>query len=152
MVETGEAELTGHDFIPFQSVAGLPVAGMTAHVVFSAFDPSQPATLSASVICDVIRGLIGFEGLLLSDDLGMKALTGSFTERASGCLKAGCDIALHCSGDLDEMEQVAAGSSLLSERALASITPLDAVRGRPRVEIDRTAVAFEVASLLEAAA
>ena len=84
VVETGEAELTGHDFIPFQSVAGLPVAGMTAHVVYSAFDPSQPATLSASVISEVIRGLIGFEGLLLSDDLGMKALTGSFTERASG--------------------------------------------------------------------
>jgi beta-N-acetylhexosaminidase len=152
VIETGAAELLSHDLSPFRSAAKFPVAGMTAHVVYSAFDPDQPATLSQRVIGDVIRGHIGFGGLLLSDDLGMAALSGTFSDRAARCLRAGCDIALHCSGDLDEMRQIAAGSSSLTDAAMASIKDLDAYRGSPRVDIDRTAIAFEVATLLEAAA
>src|SRR3546814_13690431 len=76
---------------------------MTAHVVYTALDPDRCATLSPVVINDIIRRRIGFDGLLMSDDLGMHALKGSFAERAQGVLDAGCDIVLHCSGDLAEM-------------------------------------------------
>ena len=152
VVETSEADLNDNDFAPFKDVAGMPVAGMTAHVVYTAIDEDNPATLSGRVIKDVIRERIGFKGLLFSDDLGMKALSGSFSERATQCLSAGCDIALHCNGDRTEMEEVAAGSSTLSEAAQRAVQDLNQYRGQPRVEIDRTEVAFEVATLLENAA
>ena len=89
VVEIGETDLDVNDFAPFKGVADLPVAGMTAHVVYMAFDADRPATLSGHVIADVIRDRIGFKGLLFSDDLAMKALTGTFTERAAQCLAAG---------------------------------------------------------------
>ena len=152
IVDVGSGAMDRHDFKPFKAVAGLPVAGMTAHVVYSAVDADNPATLSSKLIADVIRGCIGFSGLLLSDDLGMKALSGSFSDRAARCLVAGCDIALHCSGNLNEMQAVAAGSAPLSEHAQQSVAVLDQYRGQPRVDIDRTAVAFEVATLLDQAA
>ena len=81
---------------------------MTAHVVYTALDPERCATLSPTVIGEVIRGRIGFNGLLMSDDINMKALSGTYAEKARGCLAAGCDIVLHCSGVLAEMEEVAA--------------------------------------------
>lgn len=93
------------DFEPFRSLAAAPMA-MTAHIIYTALDPDRCATLSPVVIGETIRSEIGFAGLLMSDDLGMKALGGSFAERTTGCLAAGCDIALHCSGDFAEMEQV----------------------------------------------
>ncbi|MDG2319515.1 MAG: beta-N-acetylhexosaminidase [Rhodospirillaceae bacterium] len=152
VVDTPEAGLAGQDLLPFQKVAALPVAGMTAHVVYTTFDPDQPATLSRKVIAHVIRDRIGFSGLLFSDDLGMKALESSFSDRASKCLSAGCDIALHCCGDLIEMQQVADGSSRLSDSAIVSFERLESYRGKPRIDVDGTAIAFQVASLLEAAA
>jgi beta-N-acetylhexosaminidase len=82
--------------------------GMTAHVVYTAWDPDHPATLSPTVVGDIIRGRIGFSGFLMSDDIGMEALQGDFGSRASGAIAAGCDVALHCSGKIDEMEAVAA--------------------------------------------
>jgi beta-N-acetylhexosaminidase len=94
------------DLAPFIDLADAPMA-MTAHVVYPAWDATDCASLSAKVIGEIIRGRIGFDGLLMSDDLGMHALKGDFGERASGVLKAGCDIALHCSGDMAEMEAVA---------------------------------------------
>ncbi len=148
---SGEA-LSSSDLVPFQGVAQLPVAAMTAHVVYDAYDREQTATLSKTVIADIIRTRIGFDGLLMSDDLGMKALNGSFEELTVGCLEAGCDVALHCSGVLPEMEQVATGTTTLSDHAYQAMKTLGAYRGAPRIQIDRTAASFEVASLLDVAA
>ena len=81
--------------------------GMMAHVVYTAWDPEHPASMSPTVIGDIIRGRIGFDGWLMSDDIGMEALAGDFGERAAGVVAAGCDVALHCSGKMDEMIAVA---------------------------------------------
>ncbi len=94
------------DFIPFQRITA-PVWGMTAHIVVTAFGLDQPVTHSSAGITDLIRGEIGFDGLLFSDDLSMQALEGSLAERAAGSIKAGCDIALHCNGDMSEMREIA---------------------------------------------
>ena len=125
-VDTSASELARTDFAAFLPLADLPMA-MTAHVVFSALDTAHPATTSATIIQQVIRGSIGFQGLLMSDDVSMNALQGSIAERTRAIFAAGCDIVLHCNGNLDEMQAVAnetpalAGSALASaERALAS--------------------------------
>ncbi len=106
------------DFAPFKANADLPAA-MTAHVVFEALDPGRPATLSSLVVETIIRREIGFDGLLISDDLSMRALKGSFRDRAEGLFAAGVDLALHCNGDLKEAAEVAAGTPLLDGRAAA---------------------------------
>lgn len=95
------------DFVPFKLLSDLPWA-MTAHVLYEAIDPSAALTVSARAVKEVVRGHIGFDGLLLSDDLNMQALGGSLPERAERALAAGCDVALHCSGNMDEMKQVIA--------------------------------------------
>ena len=118
---TAVPELSATDFVPFESLADAPW-GMTAHVVFSALDPEQPATTSSKVIAEVIRGSIGFQGLLLSDDLSMEALHGTLAERAGAALAAGCDIALHCNGKPEEMEQVAEVAPSMSPAALRRFT------------------------------
>ncbi|WP_156679903.1 beta-N-acetylhexosaminidase [Sphingomonas profundi] len=105
-VVDADAAALERDLAPFRSLAGAPMA-MTAHVVYPAWDAQACASLSATVIGEVIRGPIGFDGLLMSDDLGMHALAGDFGARATGVLAAGCDIALHCSGDMAEMAAVA---------------------------------------------
>src|SRR3954471_6950577 len=97
IVDVARDELEATDFAAFRPLADLPMA-MTAHVVFSAIDPAHPATTSATMVEQVIRGSIGFQGLLMSDDVGMHALAGSFAERTRGLLAAGCDMVLHCSG------------------------------------------------------
>ncbi len=104
------------DFLPFRINADLPMA-MTAHVVYTAIDPDQPATTSGRVIRGVIRRSIGFDGLLMSDDLSMKALSGGFRARTEAALAAGCDVALHCNGDLAEMRAVAEGAPVLAGKA-----------------------------------
>ena len=106
------------DFAPFRELSDLPLA-MTAHVVFEAFDAGMPATLSAPVIENVIRGHMGFDGVLITDDLSMKALSGSFGQRTSAAFAAGCDIALHCNGDMGEMRQVASHVPGLEGTSLA---------------------------------
>ncbi len=105
-VATPPTELRATDFAPFRALNDCPLA-MTAHVVYEALDPENPATTSATVIRDVIRGEVGFSGLLLSDDLSMNALSGSLGERARAALAAGCDIVIHCNGRQAEMEAVA---------------------------------------------
>jgi len=105
VVEAPEAELA-EDVAPFVGLRDAAM-GMTAHVVYTAWDKERCASLSPVVIGEIIRGRIGFDGLLMSDDLGMHALSGGFAERAAGVIAAGCDIALHCSGDMAEMEAVA---------------------------------------------
>jgi beta-N-acetylhexosaminidase len=111
------SELSAHDFVTFRSLNQAPVA-MTAHVVFEAIDPRRPATTSPKVIRSIIRGEIGFEGLLVSDDLSMTALEGPLGTRAKAALFAGCDIALHCNGKLDEMMEVAREAKELAGPAL----------------------------------
>lgn len=103
--ETAEA-LSASDFVTFRSLNYCPLA-MTAHVVYEAFDPHRPATLSPKVVRDVIRGEIGFDGVLMSDDLSMGALEGPLRARTKAALFAGCDIVLHCNGDMAEMQEVA---------------------------------------------
>lgn len=109
--------LRDRDFRPFQALSHLPAA-MTAHVVYEAIDPERPATISPVVVDRIIRGEIGFDGLLLTDDLSMHALSGDFRARADAAFRAGCDIALHCNGDLAEMRGVAEASPPLSGTAL----------------------------------
>jgi beta-N-acetylhexosaminidase len=144
VVETPRAELEAHDFAPFRALADMPLA-MTAHVVYTALDPERPATTSPVVIGEVIRAGIGYDGLLMSDDLSMKALQGSFRERAEASFAAGCDMALHCNGDMDEMAAVAEGAPALdgeafrrAEAALGRIRhapePLDPVDARARLD------------------
>jgi len=117
VVKTDAKTLHEVDFVPFKELSDLPLA-MTAHVVYEAFDAKQPATLSKTLIKDVIRRTMGFDGLLMSDDLSMKALRGSFAERTRNAFSAGCDMALHCNGDLEEMRLVAANTPELKEKAL----------------------------------
>ncbi len=144
VVEASLADLEARDFAPFQALADMPAA-MTAHVVYAAIDPTRPATTSRKVIEEVIRGSIGFDGLLISDDLSMKALSGSLQSRASQSLDAGCDVVLHCNGDPAEMAAVAGGARTLEGRALeraeAALARLpnapesfDAVAGRRRFD------------------
>jgi beta-N-acetylhexosaminidase len=116
VVRASRTELEEVDFEPFRVLADMPLA-MTAHVVYTAVDPDAPATTSRTVMDEVIRGSIGFDGLVMSDDLSMKALSGSLRERAAAALAAGCDIALHCNGKLDEMQAVADAAPILSGRA-----------------------------------
>ncbi|KMO41999.1 beta-N-acetylhexosaminidase [Methylobacterium aquaticum] len=117
VVAAGLDDLEAHDFQPFRALADLPMA-MSAHVVFRALDPENPATTSATVIREVVRGRIGFSGLLMTDDLSMNALSGTFRERAAAAFRAGCDIGLHCNGVRAEMEEVVAASPVLSGQAL----------------------------------
>ncbi|MDE2363178.1 MAG: beta-N-acetylhexosaminidase [Hyphomicrobiales bacterium] len=131
VVETARDELERTDFAPFRANADLPAA-MTAHVVFKAIDPDRPGTLSPVVVSEIVRGYIGFDGLLMSDDLSMKALTGSFRDRAEAMFAAGVDVALHCNGDLGEAGGVAAAAPELSgkpaERAAKALARISASR------------------------
>jgi beta-N-acetylhexosaminidase len=112
-IVTATAEELEIDLEPFERLAAAPM-GMTAHVVYTAWDPDHPASMSATVIGDIIRGRIGFTGFLMSDDIGMEALEGDFGQRAAGVVAAGNDTALHCSGVMDEMVAVAAAVPALS--------------------------------------
>lgn len=116
-VDASLDDLDAGDFEPFRRLAAAPW-GMTAHIVYEALDPDRPATLSPVVVGDHIRRRIGFDGLLLTDDLSMKALSGSFAERASSSLAAGCDVVLHCNGDMAEMQAVADGLREMDGEAL----------------------------------
>jgi len=109
--------LAGTDFAPFQALADLPLA-MTAHVVFRAIDAAQPASTSPAVIDRAIRKHIGFDGLLISDDIGMQALSGGYAARVAAALAAGCDVALHCSGKMEEMEEAVAAAAAMTPLAL----------------------------------
>src|SRR3954447_24885304 len=124
-VVSASAEELESDLEPFERLSWAPM-GMTAHVVYTAWDPDHPASMSATVIGDIIRGRIGFDGWLMSDDIGMEALAGDFGSRAAGVVAAGCDVALHCSGKMEEMIAVAGAAAEMTaegetrlERAMA---------------------------------
>ncbi len=144
VVDAGVDELDARDFAPFKALSDMPMA-MTAHVIYSAVDGKRPATTSRAVMRRVVRGAIGFDGLVMSDDLSMKALSGDFPERARASRAAGCDVVLHCNGGMDEMKQVVAGAGELVGRAarraqaalarLARVAePFDAAEGRARFD------------------
>ena len=149
VVDTAKIELERTDFAAFQPLADLPMA-MTAHVVFSALDPAHPATTSATIIEQVIRGVIGFQGLLMSDDVSMNALAGSIPERTRAIIAAGCDMVLHCNGKLDEMQEVARETPELSGEAQARAGRALAAR-RPPLPFDRLAARAELDALLDRA-
>ena len=145
-VDATLAELRAVDFVPFAALAGLPMA-MTAHIVYTALDGNAPATLSRHVIGEVIRGEIGFDGLLITDDLSMKALSGTLAERARRALEAGCDVALHCNGVLSEMEEVAAAAGSLSKPAAGRARRALKMAAKPR-RFDRKAAEASLQSLV----
>jgi beta-N-acetylhexosaminidase len=122
VVKAKLAELDARDFAPFRVLSDMPMA-MTAHVVYTAIDRRRPATTSKKAIKQVIRKSIGFDGLLMSDDLSMKALSGDFKQRAKDSLAAGCDVVLHCNGDMAEMKAVMSGVGKLSREARAGSRP-----------------------------
>ena len=146
-VDTARAELERTDFAAFRPLAGLPMA-MTAHVVFSALDPAHPATTSATIIEQVIRGLIGFQGLLMSDDVSMNALAGSIAERTRAIVSAGCDMVLHCNGNIDEMREVARETPELAGKAIERAKATLAARKQPQ-PFDRQAARAELDALLD---
>jgi beta-N-acetylhexosaminidase len=120
---------------------------MTAHVVFNAIDPVSPATTSATMIAEVIRGWIGFGGLLMSDDVSMNALSGTLAERTRASLAAGCDVALHCNGKMDEMKQVAAEAPELAGKAAQRAQAALASR-KPAAAIDLAGARKEFAAMM----
>lgn len=144
VVDATREELERHDFAPFRMLTDMPLA-MTAHVVYTALDPERPATTSPVIMKDIIRGHIGYDGLVMTDDLSMKALSGSFREKTEAAFAAGVDMALHCNGDMEEMAAVAEGTPVLegealrrADAALARIAhepePLDPVDARARLD------------------
>jgi len=147
-VTTERSSLEAVDFAAFRPLARLAL-GMTAHVVFSAFDPVAPATTSATMVQDVIRDSIGFEGLLMSDDISMGALSGAIENRARAAIAAGCDLVLHCNGRLDEMQAVASAVPLLAGEAAARSEAALARRGQGASD-DLAAVRAEWAALMDA--
>ena len=153
VVKDDLAKLRANDFVPFKALCATPLQSscfaMTAHVVYTALDPDQPATTSKTVIADFIRGEIGFRGLLMSDDLGMKALSGPFDARAEAALAAGCDVVLHCDGTMADMEAVAKGTGALGTNGLKALEDTAAIRRKPRNQIANVAVAsFQVLDAL----
>jgi beta-N-acetylhexosaminidase len=146
VVETPRADLDSTDFAPFRALSGMPWA-MTAHVLYTAIDPDRPATLSNRVITEVIRAGIGFDGVLLCDDLSMAALGGKIETRAWDALQAGCDLVLHCNGIFDEMEAIAGAIGPMSEAASRRVTAAEARRHAPGA-FDRYAAERELAALL----
>jgi len=146
-VDASLADLHKTDFAPFRALSDMPIA-MTAHIVYSAIDPVQPATLSSTVISEIIRRTLNFDGLLLSDDLGMKALEGGFTDRAEQALAAGCDVVLHCSGVLEEMRDVAAGAGPLKGLSLERLEKALSI-GSQKNHVDRSALADALNRLMQ---
>jgi beta-N-acetylhexosaminidase len=135
-VAASRAVLEASDFAPFRALRDVPWA-MTAHVVYEAIDPDRPATLSPKVIGEAIRGSIGFDGVLISDDLSMGALSGGLAARTEAALAAGCDLVLHCNGKMDEMTDVARAARPLSDAALRRLAAGEAQR-RPPAPFDRS--------------
>jgi beta-N-acetylhexosaminidase len=145
VVDADLATLVASDFAPFASLADMPIA-MTSHIVYAAIDPNRPATTSPTVIRDIIRGRIGFDGLLMSDDVSMEALSGDYATRAHATYAAGCDVVLHCNGRIEEMRIIAAAAppltGLAGERAARALSR----RRTPRA-IDRDACHEELLTL-----
>ena len=140
-------DLAQTDFLPFRALNDMPMA-MTAHVVFTAIDPKRPATTSPLVVGDIIRGEIGFEGLLMTDDICMSALEGSPIERAEAALAAGCDVVLHCNGQLNEMVEIADGVEAMAKLSWERVMRAGEYQDERGLPIDLAAAKEELATLL----
>jgi beta-N-acetylhexosaminidase len=151
VVRAPREALEAGDFMPFRILADLPMA-MTAHVVYTALDPNNPATTSRKVMREIVRGHIGYDGLVMTDDLSMKALSGTFAQKTRAAFRAGADMALHCNGDIGESRQVAAEAPVLrgkrlrrAEAALARARhmpePLDNIEAALRLDLAMRALA-----------
>jgi beta-N-acetylhexosaminidase len=149
VVDTPHAVLAAADFIPFMALAAMPAA-MTAHITYTALDPTQCATMSRRVVSKIIRKEIGFGGLLMSDDVSMKALSGDFAARADGIIRAGCDIVLHCNGDMAEMSALADAIPVLKGRSSQRAKRALRVIGKVKVEHE-SALRAEFAEILSTA-
>ena len=150
-VTTSAEELSATDFVTFRSLNGAPIA-MTAHVVYDAFDAQRPATTSPRVIRDVIRGEIGFGGLLVTDDLSMNALDGPLGVRARNALFAGCDVVIHCNGRMDEMKDVASEAKPLEGLSLTRAEAALAHVKQPTAAFDVDTAEARLAELIGVAA
>jgi beta-N-acetylhexosaminidase len=141
VLDTPLTALKSSDFTPFARLSDLPMA-MTAHIIYTDIDPDHCATQSTAVIKS-IRTDIGFDGLIMTDDLSMKALKGSFADRGTACLSAGCDVVLHCNGVMDEMMQIAEATPELSGKALSRADAALNMRKAPETfDIDAAKAAF----------
>jgi beta-N-acetylhexosaminidase len=145
LVDASRNALEASDFRPFKALADMSWA-MTAHVVYRAIDPDRPATTSPAVVAQVIRAHIGFEGVLIGDDLSMEALAGSIAERAAATLAAGCDLALHCNGKMVEMKTLSDAVPEIGEAAKARLAL--APKPRPAAPMDGAVLAARVDKLL----
>lgn len=141
-VDTDIEALRAQDFEPFKQLAHMPMA-MTAHVIYTAIDPYAPATTSKAVIGDIIRGEIGFDGLLMTDDLSMHALSGDFGDRTQASFAAGCDVVLHCNGLMGEMVPVCEATPILSGKALERAEAATALLHKPKAALDEIAALRE---------
>ena len=147
VVTADRATLDATDFAAFRPLRDLPL-GMTAHVVFTVVDPVAPATTSANIVKDVIRDSIGFNGLLMSDDISMGALSGTLSERTGAAIAAGCDVVLHCNGAMSEMLEVAAAAPVLHGDAARRADTALALRKRPE-PLDVAASREQFATLMQ---
>ncbi len=146
-VHASHEELSATDFLPFRVLNDMPMA-MTAHVRYHALDANGPATTSAHVISSIIRSEIGFDGLLMSDDLSMQALAGDFSQRTDDCFNAGCDVVLHCNGVMKEMKEIAAVCRVLEGKALERAQRTEKLFKEPD-EIDVDALRARYQEILE---
>jgi beta-N-acetylhexosaminidase len=149
VVEADAETLAASDFLPFAALADLPMA-MTGHIVYSAIDPARPATTSRAVIRDIIRGRISFDGLLMSDDVSMNALSGDYGARAAAIRDAGCDVVLHCNGRIEEMRAIAEAVPPLAGKAGERAARALGMRRRPEA-FDRRVGREELLALVERA-
>ncbi|MHA6722331.1 beta-N-acetylhexosaminidase [Sphingomonas sp. RS2018] len=148
VVHASDAELA-EDIAPFAKLASHATMGMTCHVVFEAWDPEQPATLSPTVVAEVIRGRIGFDGLLMTDDIDMKALSGTPADKAAGAIAAGCDVVLDCWARMDEMvaiadrlDDITPAAKARLDRAMAGVATPGAVDMAEQIAIRDTLLAL----------
>ncbi|MGO4914957.1 glycoside hydrolase family 3 N-terminal domain-containing protein [Pseudogemmobacter sp. W21_MBD1_M6] len=146
VVTEDRAALEAQDFAAFKALNDLPM-GMTAHLVYDAIDPDFPATTSPIMI-ELIRKKIGFDGLLMTDDISMEALTGTVAHRAEAAIRAGCDVVLHCNGDLGDMQSVIRGAGRMADRAMVRAARAIAVRSDV-VPADIPGLTAEFAALME---
>jgi beta-N-acetylhexosaminidase len=150
IVETDRETLRTTDFAAFRPLSDLPL-GMTAHIVYTAIDPIAPATTSVTLVRDVIRDWLGFRGLLMGDDISMGALSGSIEERSRAAIAAGCDLVLHCNGELHEMRAVASAVPVLAGEAAARADAALKRRGLV-LDHDLAALRAEWTALMDAGA
>ncbi|AMJ60228.1 beta-N-acetylhexosaminidase [Bosea sp. PAMC 26642] len=151
IVEATLDELRAHDFRPFRHLADMPMA-MTAHVVFAALDPEKPATISRKIVTEIMRGELGFDGLIMTDDISMKALSGGFAQKSRAAIRAGVDVVLHCHGIMDEMVAVAgAVPEMRGARARRAAMALARIRHEPEpLDVDEARTQVNAALALGA--